>query len=138
MDALIPQYFSQQQFAVVGASTDRTKFGNKVLRCYVAHDKNAIPINKKEKEVEGLASFDSLTALAQANPSSVANTGVSIITPPAVTRAVMEEGISKGYRWFFLQPGTADASVREYYESAHKADPSVKVIESCVLVQLGC
>jgi predicted CoA-binding protein len=135
---LISNFFNLEQFAVVGASKDRSKFGNKVLRCYGLHQKTAIPINKKETEVEGIAAVKSLTVLAEQNPDSVDKTGVSIITPPAVTRLVLEEGISKGYRWFFLQPGTVDATVRNYMTEAKRNDPSINVIEDCVLVQLGC
>jgi predicted CoA-binding protein len=135
---LIKNFFDLEQFAVVGASKDRSKFGNKVLRCYGLHQKTAIPINKTEKEVEGIAALESLTVLAEQNPNSVAKTGISIITPPAVTRQVLEEGISRGYRWFFLQPGTIDAPVRNYLTEARQIDPSIKVIEDCVLVRLGC
>jgi predicted CoA-binding protein len=135
----IAKFFTEhKQFAVVGASSDRNKFGNKVLLCYLNRTKTAIPINPKEKEIEHLSVVDSLSTLAKQKPSAVPETGVSIITPPAVTRAVLEEGISKGYRSFFLQPGTTDESVKTFLKDAMEKDTSIKVIHDCVLVQLGC
>jgi uncharacterized protein len=110
----------------VGASTDRSKFGNRVLRCYVQHGYSATPVNKKESSIEGIACTATLTewvqavtATATATATSSSGTshavitadklGVSIVTPPAVTNAVLEEGYSLGVRQFFLQVGRLTA-----------------------------
>jgi predicted CoA-binding protein len=121
-------FFKLPLFAVVGASNNREKFGNKVLRCYQQYSRHVVPISKVSDNVEGVDSLNSLTrlaeklqeaqaALADSNIHAkyknvrVADVGVSIITPPAVTRAVLEEGLTLGYRNFFLQPGTVDEDV---------------------------
>lgn len=134
----IKQFFKLSKFAVVGASTDRTKFGNKVLRAYQQKSLAATPVNKKVEEIEGVRTKESLTKFAEGfSTSDISLTGVSIITPPAVTREVIEEGYNLGFRWFFLQPGTADRNVKEYCERLKNTDSSFKLIEDCVLVQLG-
>ncbi len=46
--------------AVVGASSDRRKFGNKALRAFKAEGYRVIPINPNEREVEGLATYASV------------------------------------------------------------------------------
>lgn len=140
-------FFQLPYFAVVGASTDRSKFGNKVLRCYKENNFKAIPINPRESTVEGIAcagSLSQLSALISSNDErldgviSSAEVGVSIITPPAVTRKILEEGVDQGYRSFFLQPGTHDATVDNYIQEITSArDPKVTVIKGCVLVELG-
>jgi uncharacterized protein len=135
----IKQFFSSlKQFAVVGASADPSKFGNKILRCYLAHDKAVIPINKSAAAgsllIEGLAAKSSIAEIEDA-----VHTGVSIVTPPAVTKKVIEEGLSLGFRNFFLQPGTADEAVQQLIASEKtKLGNDVHFIQSCVLVQLGC
>jgi predicted CoA-binding protein len=126
----IQQFFALPKFAVVGASNDRSKFGNRILVCYREHGKDVIPINKKEATIEGLPCKGSIVELE--HPESV---GVSIVTPPAVTKAVIEEGLAHGFRHFFLQPGTYDAAVDAVIQrEAQKAT----FIKSCVLVELGC
>jgi hypothetical protein len=40
--------------------------------------------------------------------------GVSIITPPGVTRLILEEGVAMGFKHFFLQPGTFDEEVLDF------------------------
>ena len=137
---VIEEYFKLPLFAVVGASTDRDKFGNKVLRCYQHREKVAIPVSKKEKLIEGVQCVDSLTTLAQRKESEVKSEdiGVSIVTPPAVTKSVLEEGVRLGFRHFFLQPGTDNEDVKRYIESLKQASPEIKIIQSCVLVELDC
>jgi predicted CoA-binding protein len=133
--AEVKAFFNLSQFVVVGASTDRNKFGNKILRCYLEHGKTAIPINKKEKEIEGLVCKAGIQDVAQ----QAAVTGVSIVTPPAVSKQVIEEGIILGFRNFFLQPGTADAQVEEVIRREQaKHGKEIRFIQDCVLVQLGC
>lgn len=46
--------------AVVGASSDRNKFGNKALRAFKAEGYRVIPINPNEREVEGMATYPSV------------------------------------------------------------------------------
>ena len=46
--------------AVVGASNDRGKYGNKALRAYKAEGHHVIPINPNEREVEGIPAYASV------------------------------------------------------------------------------
>jgi uncharacterized protein len=46
--------------AVVGASSDRRKFGNKAVRAYRAEGYQVIPINPNEPEVEGIPTYRSV------------------------------------------------------------------------------
>jgi len=98
--ALIQDFLAAGPWAVVGASTDRSKYGNKVLRCYQQAGKSPVyPVHPKEREIEGLAAYPSLTALPE-RPRAV-----SIITPPKITEAVVEECATLGIRHLWMQPG---------------------------------
>ena len=81
----IQSFLASGPFAVVGASTDRSKYGNKVLRCYLQHGHEVYPINPKAPEVEGLKAYPSLAALPVKVPA------ISVITPPAATEQVVRE-----------------------------------------------
>ena len=95
----IKQFFTSTAYAVVGASTRRTKFGSKVLRCYLQHEKKVYPVNPREKKIENLVCINHIKDL----PSDVMS--ISIVTPPAITVKVIEEAIRHGIKNIWLQPG---------------------------------
>jgi predicted CoA-binding protein len=121
-------FLSGTTFAVVGASRDRSKYGNRVLRAYLAHGLKAVPVNPNEEEVEGLPAVPDLAHL----PERV--DGVSIITPPEVSARVVDEALALGYRNLWLQPGAED---RGAVERARRAGARVLAYGPCVLVALG-
>ena len=51
---MIREFFSCQSFAVIGASTNRSKFGNKVLRKYIEKGLPVVPVHPKENQIEGV------------------------------------------------------------------------------------
>jgi len=91
----IQAFLAAGAFAVVGASTDRSKYGNKVLRCYQQHGRTVYPVNPKAPEVEGLKAYPSLAALPAKVPA------ISVITPPAAmkTRPVATNNASVHSAW---------------------------------------
>ena len=122
------EVLAQKRFAVVGASSDRSKYGNKVLRCYLQHGLDAVPVNPKDSEVEGLRAYKSLTEI-EGRPDAI-----SIITPPKVTASVVEEAGRLGIRHVWMQPGAeSDAAV------ARARELGMNVISGgpCLLVALG-
>ncbi len=124
----ITLFLETARFGVVGASTDRSKFGNKVLRCYQMNGLDAIPVNPKEKIIEGIEAVPSVSEL----PDDVKS--ISIITPPQVTEKVVEEAIAKGIKNIWMQPGAeSQAAVKKCIENG------INVIAdgSCILVVLG-
>ena len=73
MDERIEKFFTSPAFGVVGASANRDKYGNKVLRCYQMNNKTVIPVNQRETEVEGIACVASVATCrtaSRASPSS--------------------------------------------------------------------
>jgi uncharacterized protein len=124
----IDTFLASGPFAVVGASTDRSKYGNKVLRCYQQHQKEVYPVNPKAPEVEGQKAYASLSAL----PVKVK--AVSVITPPAATEQVVREAAAVGVEHIWMQPGAeSDEAIRV----AKSLGLSVIAGGPCVLVVMG-
>ncbi|MGH9257995.1 MAG: CoA-binding protein, partial [Vicinamibacterales bacterium] len=46
--------------AIVGASSDRRKFGNKALRAFQAAGYRVVPVNPNERQVEGMRAYASV------------------------------------------------------------------------------
>ena len=95
----INEFLAGTPHAVVGASTDRAKYGNKVLRAYLQNGREVFPVNPNSEEVEGLASFPDLASL----PRPVH--GISLITRPEVTERIVQEAAGLGIRNIWMQPG---------------------------------
>jgi predicted CoA-binding protein len=124
----IEAFLASGPFAVVGASTDRSKYGNKVLRCYQQHGREVYPVNPHSGVVEGLTAYPSLAAL----PRKVA--AISVITPPAVTERVVREAHAAGVRHVWMQPGAeSDEAVR----TAETLGMNVVAGGPCLLVVMG-
>jgi predicted CoA-binding protein len=114
--------------AVVGASTDRAKNGNKVLRCYLQHGRAVHVVHPSEREIEGVACVASIAEL----PSGIH--GLSIITPPPVTERVVAAALAHGIRRFWMQPG---AESPQAVELARAGGARVISGGPCLLVSLG-
>ena len=124
----VAEFLAGNSFAVVGASTDRQKYGNKVLRCYMDNGYTVYPINPKATEVEGLVAYKSLAALPQLVH------GISVVTPPAVTEQVVNEAASLGIAHLWMQPGAESAAA---IEACKAKGISVIARGPCLLVELG-
>ncbi|MCD6047658.1 MAG: yccU [Gammaproteobacteria bacterium] len=124
----IQQFLNAKAFAVAGASNNREKFGNKVLRTYLQHNKTVYAVNPKEDLVEGVKSFGTVSEL----PEEVES--LSIVTPPAISEKIVAEAISKGIKNIWMQPGAESAEAIKLCEANH-----INVIAGgpCVLVELG-
>jgi len=97
--AQIDTFLASKAFGVAGASRDREKYGNKVLRVYQQNKLTVIPVNPKEIEIEGLSCVASVSDL----PLDVAS--LSVITPPPVTEKIVEAAAKKGIKNIWMQPG---------------------------------
>lgn len=124
----IDLFFQSKSFGVVGASVDRHKYGNKVLRVYQQKNLRVIPVNPKEQEIEGTSCVASVMDL----PDDVES--ISVITPPQVTEQVVEMAVSKGIKNIWMQPGAeSDIAV----EACRRRGINVIADGSCILVVLG-
>jgi predicted CoA-binding protein len=124
----IEAFLASDSFAVVGASTARSKYGNKVLRCYKQHGRKVHPVNPRAPEVEGLRAYPSLAALPEPVPA------ISVITPPAVTEQVVREAHAAGVRHVWMQPGAeSDEAIR----TAESLGMNLIAGGPCLLVVMG-
>ncbi len=128
VDDRIAKFLSSPAFGVVGASTSREKYGNKVLRCYLQKGRRAVPVHPREAAIEGVPCVASVAEL----PADVQS--ISVITPPAVTEQVVEQAVARGIRNVWMQPGAESPRAVARCEAA-----GVNVIAdgTCVLVVLG-
>ncbi|MFK8112876.1 MAG: CoA-binding protein [Rubripirellula sp.] len=123
----IEQFLAATTFGVAGASSNREKYGNKVLRSYLQNDRTAIPIHPTETMVEEQQAYPDLA-------SAPAIESLSIITPPAVTEKIVAQAIEAGVKHVWMQPGAESETA---IEAARGAGMTVIAGGPCLLVVLG-
>jgi uncharacterized protein len=114
--------------AILGASADRSKFGNKAVRAFVARGYTVYPVNPKGGEVEGLPV---VTSLAQI-PADVELDRISVYLPPAVGLKLLPEIAARGTRELWLNPGSESAEL-----VAAAEQQGLNVIQACSIVAVG-
>ena len=112
--------------AILGASDDRQKFGNKSVRAHLKQGYDVYPVNPRGGEIEGLKVYARLADIP------VALDRVSVYLPPAVGIKVLDEVAAKGCRGLWLNPGS-DAPEVVNKARALGLDPIV----ACSIVDLG-
>ena len=124
----IAKFLGADAFAVAGASTNRAKFGNKILRCYLQHRRRVIPLNPKAETIEGLACVAEIAQL----PPEVKS--LSIVTPPAITEKLIPQAAAHGIENVWLQPGAESPAA---IDAAQRLGINIIADGSCLLVVLG-
>lgn len=124
----IKNFFKSKEFAVIGASNDKTKYGNKILRCYLQHQYNAWPVNPKESIIEGIKTYHTISELPQTVES------ISIITPPKITDSIIEEIPKTTIKNIWMQPGSESVNA---IKRCHDLGLNVIANGPCLLVYLG-
>ncbi len=128
LEQQIADFLGGDRFAVVGASNDRQKYGNKVLRCFQQHGHDVVPVNPRATSIEGL---DVVSSLEDCQPLPHA---ISIITPPSVTESIVAQAVALGIQNVWMQPGAESSAAVDICR-----DSGCNVIYGgpCLLVVLG-
>lgn len=116
----------KQTIAVVGASADRSKFGNKCVRAYREAGWDVLPVNPRATEIEGLP------VLASVAEVPVGVDRISVYLPPAVTLGLLPEIAAAEAGEVFFNPGSHDATVIEAAKAA-----GITARPACSIVDIG-
>ena len=112
--------------AVVGASGDRRKYGNKALRAFKAEGYAVVPINRREKTIEGIQAYASVLDVPV--PIDMA----TVYVQPDVALQLLEEFERKKIPEIWINPG---AESDELMKEATRR--RLNVICSCSIVGIG-
>lgn len=112
--------------AIIGASNDRNKFGNKAVRAFRQQGYEVFPVNPKDEMVEGLHAFKSI-AEVPVRPEMV-----SVYLPPPVLLKVLPDIATKGCDELWLNPGTESNEVLAEAERLQ-----LNVVQACSIVGVG-
>lgn len=112
-----------ESIAVVGASNDEAKYGNRALKAWMETPWTVFAVNPNEDEVEGMTAYDSVVDI----PDEVHT--ATLYIPPKIGVTVADELIEKGVREVYLNPGSGSAELKQKLE-----DAGIEVIEACSII----
>jgi len=117
---------SPKVVAVIGASSNRRKFGNRALRAFRQQGYTVVPINPHETEVEGVRAYASVLDVPGAIDMA------SFYVPPEIGVQVIDEIARKGIAEVWLNPGAeSDALI------ARARSLQIQPIVACSIVSIG-
>ena len=112
--------------AIIGASNDRGKFGNKAVRAHLQAGYTVYPVNPRETEIEGLKVFHDLDSV----PDPVDR--ISMYVPPKVGLAMLDRIARKQPKELYLNPGTESPELVQKAEEA-----GLQPIQACSIIAAG-
>ena len=112
--------------AVIGASSNRDKFGNKALRAFANQGYTVIPINPTEAEVEGHKAYASVLDIPGAIDVA------TVYVPARAGVKVMDQLAEKGVGLVWLNPGADDDGV-----VARARELGLTARQACSIIGIG-
>ena len=112
--------------AIVGASADRHKYGNKAVRAFHQGGWTVYPVNAKADEIEGLKCYRAIADV----PEPIDR--VSMYVAPAIGKKLLSEIAAKKPSEVYFNPGSADDEILEQAESL-----GLNAVNACSIVNIG-
>lgn len=112
--------------AIIGASADRGKFGNKAVRAFRDANWDVYPVNISEVEIEGIPAYRTIGDV----PAKVDR--VTMYVSPKVGRTMIDAIAAKAPGEVFFNPGSHDP---ELIELARQK--GLNVICACSIINIG-
>ena len=112
--------------AIIGASQERGKYGNKAVRAFVQGGWQVYPVNPKAVEIEGIPAFPDIASI----PGSIDR--VAMYVPPSVGRGMLAAIAAKAPGEFFLNPGSESPELIGEAEAL-----GLSPILACSIVNIG-
>jgi hypothetical protein len=124
MSDIASKYANEPVWAVVGASNERYKYGNRIYRTLRGAGYTVYAVNNREKQVEGDPAYARISDLPQVP------TVVDMVVPPDQAQGIVEAAKRAGVKAVWFQPGSED-----YRAIRWAKDNGLDVIQDCILVR---
>ena len=111
--------------AIIGASNNRRKFGNKAVRAYQHRGWTVFPVHPAQSRIEGLTVYKSIADV----PRPIDR--VALYLPPSVTFRVLPDIAAAGPGDVYFNPGTWSPEV-----IAKARVLGLNAIQSCAIVDI--
>tara|TARA_Y100001936_G_C16018787_1_gene638157 strand:- start:1083 stop:1463 length:381 start_codon:yes stop_codon:yes gene_type:complete len=111
--------------ALVGASNDPKKYGNKILLDLVSKGYNVIPINIKEDTIAGIKSYKNVLDLKEFP------TIINFVVPPSIGLQITKELVKNNFDNYWYQPGAESEEISSFLNENKKNF----IDDKCIMVE---
>jgi len=112
--------------ALIGASNDRSKYGNKIYRDLRNKGYNVTPINPKEEKIEGDRAYTSIEEMNEL--PDIAN----FVVPPPIAMKIAQNITNLGIKHLWFQPGSESKELEDWLKNT---DGIEYLINACIMVE---
>lgn len=120
-------HMSKSTVAILGASRDRRKFGNKSVRAHLQQGYEVYPVNPHAAKIEGLTAYADLASVPVPQLDRI-----SVYLPPEVAIHLLDEIQKRGAKEVWFNPGSESPEVVARAERI-----GLEIIRACSIVDLG-
>jgi predicted CoA-binding protein len=118
---------SQPTVAILGASRDRRKFGNKSVRAHLQQGYRVFPVNPHATEIEGLPAYPDLGSVPVERLDRI-----SVYLPPEVALELLPAIQARGAKEVWFNPGSDSDEVVARAEAL-----GLDIVRACSIVDVG-
>ena len=112
--------------ALIGASNNKNKYGNRIYRDLRSKGYHVIPINPKEELIEGDKAYSSIEGMETL--PDIAN----FVVPPPVAMKIAQHIADLGIKYLWFQPGSESDELEDWLKNT---DEIKYLINSCIMVE---
>ena len=114
------------RIALVGASNNRQKFGNRIYRDLRSKGYHVIPVNPKDRQIEGDRAYASIGIMEELPDI------VNFVVPPPVAMKVAQEAVELGIEHLWFQPGSESDELETWLKGTNGIN---YLVNSCIMVK---
>lgn len=113
--------------AILGASNDRRKYGNKSVRAHLQQGYDVYPVNLHEQEIEGRKAYPTLNDVPVEHLDRI-----SVYVPPQIGITLLEEIKRKQANEVWFNPGSTSPELIDRAKAL-----GLDIIQACSIVDVG-
>ena len=114
------------RIALVGASNNRHKFGNRIYLDLRSKGYDVVPVNPKDKQIEGDQAYASIGMIEELPDI------VNFVVPPPVAMKVAQEAVELGIKHLWFQPGSESNELETWLKVTNRIK---YLVNSCIMVE---
>ena len=113
------------RIALVGASNNRHKFGNRIYLDLRSKGYDVVPVNPRDKQIEGDRSYASIGMMEELPDI------VNLVVPPPIAMKVAQEAVELGIKHLWFQPGSESNELETWLKGTNRIK---YLVNSCIMV----
>ena len=122
----VEKFLNGKNYAIVGVSVTKSKFGNAILKEMAERGFTMYPVHRTAESLEGIKCYNSIKDL----PQNIE--GIILVIPPVETEKIVKEIAALGIKQVWMQQGSSSEKAVKYCK-----ENGINVIsKECILMFL--